>query len=76
MKTNIKIVDTNNNPINPTDKHTLRWYKWEEYCDDCGKSTSNSELFHSNVPDLNEADYCYECLKKRFSKQQVIPDKV
>jgi len=51
MKTNIKQVGL--------------WWRWDEYCDNCGKQTKKSEGFASMAePEKEGKDYCLECLEK------------
>jgi NAD-dependent SIR2 family protein deacetylase len=41
------------------------WWKWDEYCNKCGKQTKKYDRFSSiTEPKIGEDDYCNECLRK------------
>lgn len=65
MKTNIKKFpfDIKKNPNNYT------WYAWDEYCDMCGKLIHNTDLHTTQVPDINEKDYCIDCLRELLKEK-------
>lgn len=39
------------------------WWSYTETCDKCGKLIFGCEVLHSEKPDINEADFCVECLR-------------
>ena len=40
------------------------WWKWDEYCNNCGKQIRDDEFSSSAKPDEDNPDYCLECLRK------------
>jgi len=41
------------------------WWRWDEYCDSCGKQIKKSERFASSAePEIEKKDYCTECRRK------------
>lgn len=37
------------------------WWKWNEYCDECGELIMSDDFVHSIEPDTTEKDYCSKC---------------
>ena len=60
MKTNFKEEKSIDTP--------MMWYMWDEFCDKCGKKIHGHEIRHSRKPNVEEHDYCYECLIFLFDK--------
>jgi len=64
MKTNVQTVKYNQNSTVP---NKCVWWSWEEICDDCDKVIHKfRDVLSSCKPDLNENDYCLNCLHKRL----------
>jgi hypothetical protein len=61
LKSNIEQI-----PFN--DGRGLIWWTWKEICDNCGKVIWDSTTLHSDEPNTNEEDLCYECLVGKYSK--------
>jgi len=61
LKSNIEQI-----PFN--DGSGLIWWTWKETCDNCGKVIWDSTTLHSDKPNTNEEDLCYECLVGKYSK--------
>jgi len=41
------------------------WWKWDEYCDNCGEQIKKYDRFSSSAePKIEEKDCCSECLRK------------
>lgn len=66
MKSNIKKW-----PFNTTTSSTVNfWYSWTEYCDRCGKLIHDNDLHTSKEPDLEEKDYCIDCLRELLEEKR------
>lgn len=39
------------------------WWSWIENCDRCGKLIKDHSIQSSYQPDMEEADFCIECLR-------------
>ena len=67
MKCNIKSW-----PFNTITSTTeSRWYAWDEYCDMCGKLIHDNDLQTSKEPDIEEKDYCIDCLRELFKEKHI-----
>jgi len=44
------------------------WWKWNEYCDNCGEQTRDDSFSSSAEPDEDKPDYCLECLDKMLDE--------
>ena len=40
------------------------WWKWNEYCNNCGKQIRDYYFSSSDEPDVDKKDYCLKCLRK------------
>ena len=40
------------------------WWKWNEYCNNCGKQIRDDSFSSSVKPDEDKTDYYLECLNK------------
>jgi len=40
------------------------WWKWNEYCNNCGRQIRDYDSSSSEKPDVDKPDYCLECLRK------------
>lgn len=65
MKKNIVHINTKNFP----DKG-VEWWKWEEFCDDCGEKIFGYERKSSIKPNMHEHDLCVKCLEKRLKERR------
>jgi len=44
------------------------WWKWNEYCNNCGKKIRDfDEYSSSSEPDENKEDYCSDCMRKKLN---------
>lgn len=43
------------------------WWKWNEYCNNCGKQIRDYEFSSSAEPDANKEDYCLDCMRKKLN---------
>jgi hypothetical protein len=65
MKSNIKKW-----PFNTTTSSSVSfWYSWTEYCDRCGKLIHDNDYQTSTEPDINEKDYCIDCLRELLKEK-------
>lgn len=65
MKSNIKKW-----PFNTTTSSSVNfWYSWTEYCDRCGKLIHDNDYQTSKKPDINEKDYCIDCLRELLKEK-------
>lgn len=39
------------------------WWSWIETCNKCGKLIHNHSIQYSSKPDIEEADFCAECIR-------------
>ena len=39
------------------------WWSWIETCDRCGKLIYNHSVQNSKEPDMEDADFCAECIR-------------
>ena len=39
------------------------WWSWIETCDRCGKLIYNHSVQNSKEPDMEQADFCVECIR-------------
>ena len=46
-------------------------YRWDEYCDMCGKLIHNTDLQTTQIPDTNEKDYCPKCYRILIRKKRL-----
>jgi NAD-dependent SIR2 family protein deacetylase len=46
------------------------WWKWDEYCDNCGKQIRDDKISSSTEPEIGILDYCDECLKKNIDNKK------
>jgi len=43
------------------------WWKWNEYCNNCGKQIRDFDEFSSSAePDVDKEDCCLECMRKKL----------
>ena len=43
------------------------WWKWNEYCNNCGRKIRDFDEFSSSdEPDENKLDYCLDCMRKKL----------
>lgn len=40
----------------------MKWYSWIEICDRCGKLIHDHSRETTEEPNMNEKDYCFQCL--------------
>ena len=65
MKSNIKKW-----PFNTTTSSSVNfWYSWTETCDRCGKLIHDNDLQTSKEPNLEEKDYCIDCLRELLKEK-------
>ena len=64
MKTHIIQIDYHGN-LDPNGQ----WWKWNEVCDECGKTFRTHDIQTMSKPNTNEKDYCIDCLRKLLSKK-------
>lgn len=46
------------------------WWKWDEYCDNCGEQIRDDKVSSSAEPEICVSDYCNECLRKIIDDKQ------
>lgn len=46
-----------------------KWWKWDEYCDNCGKQTRDDSFSSSAKPEIGKDDYCVECMRKMLDNK-------
>ena len=44
-------------------KQSGMWWSWVENCDRCGKLIHSHSVQNSREPNMEEADFCNECLR-------------
>lgn len=44
----------------------LIWHSWVEHCDCCGVLIHDLDFKTTKAPDLNEKDYCIDCLRDKL----------
>ena len=45
-------------------KQSRMWWGWVENCDRCGKLIRDHSWQSSSEPDVQEADFCVECMQE------------
>ena len=45
------------------------WYSWIEICDGCGYVIRAHDIKTNKPPNLNEEDYCINCLEKLYEQR-------
>jgi nicotinic acid mononucleotide adenylyltransferase len=63
MKINIEHVPYNKGEDKTKDK--IKWYSWDEHCDQCDRVVRvKGKFLSSKKPDENKKDYCLDCMRK------------
>ena len=44
------------------------WWKWNEYCNNCGRQIRDDSFSSSAKPDEDKPDNCLECLNKMLDE--------
>lgn len=44
------------------------WWKWDEFCDKCGKQIRGNNFSSNTAPNEVEDDYCVDCLRHKLDK--------
>lgn len=44
-------------------KKDRMWWSWIENCDKCGKMIKDHSIKSSRKPNMEEADFCIDCLR-------------
>ena len=70
MKENIKRVDYHKKP-----SQKGKWYVWVEKCDRCGKVYRTDEIMSMQPPNMEEHDYCVNCLRYLLNEHSKGEDK-
>ena len=65
MKINIKRIN-----YDGTLNDNGNWWKWDEFCDLCGADCKKSDWQVTSPPNINEKDYCINCLRKLLDEKK------
>jgi len=50
-------------------RKTGLWWQWDEFCDNCNKQIKGEGFASSAEPEIEEKDYCNECLRGILDKK-------
>jgi len=42
------------------------WWKWNEFCNNCGKQIRDYDFSSSEKPNEDKEDYCLGCMRKKL----------
>ncbi len=58
MKKNIEQVNYDGHP-----RADGKWWRWDEFCDRCGRQIRDKSWSETEAPDVNEVDFCVGCIE-------------
>ena len=47
-------------------RKTGLWWKWDEFCDNCGTQIRGESFASSAEPEKEKEDYCLDCMRKKL----------